>query len=83
MKEVTLGSKNQVTVPKAVREAMGLHVGDKIWFVPARSGFRLAVVRHDPNSLAGMFKDRRKKALSIKAMNAAIAEMGSRAEPAD
>ena len=83
MEEATLTSKSQITVPRAVRDAMGLQTGDKIRFVPARNGFRLVVLKHDLNSLCGMFKGRRKTALSIKAMNAAIAEMGSRSEPAD
>ncbi len=81
MEEATLTSKSQITVPKAVREALGLVPGDKIRFVPAWQGYRLVVVKGDITSLRGAFKGRRRKPLSIEAMNAAIAEMGSRKEP--
>ena len=83
MEEATLTSKSQLTLPKAVREALQAAPGDKIRFVPARNGYRLVVIRHDLKSLAGMLKGRRKTALSIAGMNRAIAEMGSREEPAD
>jgi AbrB family looped-hinge helix DNA binding protein len=33
MAEVTLSAKNQVVVPKEAREALGVHVGDKLLFV--------------------------------------------------
>jgi len=81
MEEATLTSKSQITVPKAVREALGIQPGDKIRFVPAWHGYRLVVVRGDVTAVRGMFKGRRKKPLSIEEMNAAIAEMGSRREP--
>ena len=83
MDTATLTSKSQITLPKAVREALGVGPGDKIRFVPAWSGFRLVVVKGDISSLYGVFKGRRKKPLSMAAMNKAIAEMGSREEPVD
>ena len=83
MEEATLTSKSQLTLPKAVREALQAAPGDKIRFVPARNGYRLVVIRHDLKSLAGILKGRRKTVLSIAGMNRAIAEMGSREEPAD
>jgi len=83
MEEATLTSKSQLTLPKAVREAIQAAPGDKIRFVPARNGYRLVVVKHDLKSLAGLLKGRRKTPLSIAAMNRAIAEMGSSEEPAD
>jgi len=81
MEEATLTSKSQITVPKAVREALGIQAGDKIRFVPAWHGYRLVVVRGDVTAVRGMFKGRRKKPLSIEGISAAIAEMGSRREP--
>lgn len=78
MEEATLTSKSQITMPKAVREAMGLGAGDKVQFVPARNGYRIVAVREELPALRGMFKDRRAKALSIAEMNAEIAKMGSR-----
>ena len=80
MEEATLTSKSQITVPKVVREALGLTPGDKIQFVPAWSGYRLVVIKGDIRSMSGVLKGRRKKPLSIAAMNRAISEMGSRGE---
>ncbi len=76
MEEATLTSKSQLTLPKTVREALGVSPGDKIRFVPARNGFRLVVIKNDLNSMCGFFKGRRKHPLSIAAMNKAISEMG-------
>lgn len=80
MEEATLTSKSQITVPKAVREALGVGPGDKIQFVPAWQGFRLVVVKGDITSLRGVLKGSRRKPLSIDEMNVAIAEMGSHPE---
>jgi antitoxin PrlF len=77
MTEATLTSKNQITVPKAVRQAMGLVNGTKIQFVPARNGFRLVAIPSDFAALKGFAKGRRAEPLSIEAMNACIAEMGT------
>lgn len=81
MEEATLTSKSQITVPKAVREALGIVPGDKIRFVPAWQGYRLVVIKGDITSLRGVLKGRRKKPLTIEEMNATIAQMGSRREP--
>ncbi len=80
MEEATLTSKCQITLPKAVRKALGVVPGDKIQFVPAWHGYRLVVVKGDVTQLRGMFRGRRKTALSIEDMNRSIAEMGSRRE---
>ncbi len=80
MEEATLTSKSQITIPKAVREALGAVPGDKIRFVPAWQGFRLVVIRGDITSLFGVFKGRNKRAVTIEEMNDSIAQMGSRRE---
>jgi antitoxin PrlF len=33
MQQTTLTSKGQVTIPKNIRDSIGLHIGDKIEFV--------------------------------------------------
>lgn len=38
MAEATLTSKGQVTIPKAVREAMGLKEGDRVDFIETDRG---------------------------------------------
>ena len=80
MEQATLTSKSQITVPKAVREALGLVPGDRIQFVPAWQGFRLVVIKGDITTMRGILKGRRRKPLSISEMNAAIALMGSQTE---
>ncbi|MCB2020167.1 MAG: AbrB/MazE/SpoVT family DNA-binding domain-containing protein [Rhizobacter sp.] len=77
MSEATLTSKGQVTIPKAVREALGLESGDRIEFVGTDAGFVIVPVKRDLNALCGMFKGRRAKAASLDEIKAAIAEMGS------
>jgi antitoxin PrlF len=80
MEEATLTSKSQITVPKAVREALGAVPGDKIRFVPTWRGYQLVVIKGDITSLYGMFKGRNKKPVTIEQMNESIAQMGSRKE---
>ncbi len=80
METATLTSKSQITMPKAVRESLGLGAGDSVQFVPARNGYRIVAVHDDLSALRGMFKGRRVKPLSIAEMNQTIAQMGSRKE---
>ncbi|HWK85377.1 MAG TPA: AbrB/MazE/SpoVT family DNA-binding domain-containing protein [Caldimonas sp.] len=81
MDDATLTSKSQLTLPKAVRETLGVQPGDRIRFLPTRDGFRVVAVKGDISRLRGMFKGRRAKPLSIDDMNAAISEMGSPRRP--
>lgn len=80
MEEATLTSKSQLTLPKAVRESLGVVPGDKIRFVPAWHGYRLLVVKGDITAMRGVLKGRRRRPLSIAGINAAVAEMGSQSE---
>jgi AbrB family looped-hinge helix DNA binding protein len=78
MSEATLTSKGQVTIPKSVRDALGLEAGDRIDFVDTDKGFLIVPAKRDLKSLRGILKGRRKKPATIEEMNEAIAEMGSR-----
>lgn len=55
--DATLTSKGQLTLPVAVREAMGVKTGDKVRFEAADAdAFRLTPIRRgDPLALAGVF----------------------------
>jgi AbrB family looped-hinge helix DNA binding protein len=77
MSEATITSKGQVTIPKPVRDALGLETGDRIEFVGTEQGFLVVPAKRELRSLRGMFKGRRRKPASIEEMKAAIAEMGS------
>lgn len=77
MSEATLTSKGQITIPKPVRDALGLEAGDRIEFVTTDQGFLVVPAKRELRSLRGMFKGRRAKPATIDEMKAAIAEMGS------
>lgn len=73
MSEATLTSKGQVTIPKAVRDKLGLQTGDRIDFVDTDKGVLILPVTRDLKSLCGILKGRRAKPVSIEEMNEAIA----------
>ncbi|MEK9147131.1 MAG: AbrB/MazE/SpoVT family DNA-binding domain-containing protein, partial [Patescibacteria group bacterium] len=48
MSSATLSVKGQVTIPKNVREKLGLHTGDRIEFVEMEQGvFKIVPSTHD------------------------------------
>lgn len=56
MPTATLTSKGQITLPLAVRQALGVEAGDKIDFVAeADGGFRIVALRQDAQRLRGRF----------------------------
>ena len=69
----TLTSKGQITLPMAVRTALGLGAGNKVDFVRQGATFVLMPVRSDVTALKGRFAGRVKKPVSIEAMDQAIA----------
>jgi antitoxin PrlF len=73
MPTATLTSKGQVTIPQAVRVALGLHTGTKVDFVPVADGFMIVPLRTEAVSLKGRFAGRVAKPVSLAAMDQAIA----------
>lgn len=74
MPRSTVTSKGQITIPKEVRDQMGLKPGDRIDFVKDRAGrFSLKTINTDFRSLRGILKSRRTKPLTIREMDEAIA----------
>ena len=69
----TLTSKGQITLPMAVRTALGLAAGNQVDFVRQGASFVLMPVRSDVTTLKGRFAGRVKKPVSIEAMDQAIA----------
>ena len=69
----TLTSKGQITLPMAVRTALGLGAGNQVDFVRQGASFVLMPVRSDVATLKGRFAGRVKKPASIEAMDKAIA----------
>ncbi len=72
----TLTSKGQVTIPKSVREKMGVTAGDRLEFIEIGQGrFELIAATQDVTCLKGALGKPREVA-TIEEMNEAIARMG-------
>lgn len=55
MSEAKLTSKGQITIPKAVRERLGLRTGDRVEFVEEAPGvYRIVPVTRDVRALRGI-----------------------------
>ena len=75
MAEATLTTKGQVTVPKPVRDHLKLETGSRLSFVIQDDGSVVlkAVTRHI-RELAGLLHRPRQRPVSVKAMDAGIAD---------
>ena len=78
MAEATITSKGQITIPKPVRDALGLETGDRVEFIETDEGYRLCPVTGDLRELKGMFAGRRRKAATVAEMDAAIKRAAGR-----
>ena len=79
MSTATMTSKGQITIPAAVRAALGVEAGDRVEFVQIEPGrFELVAATESVTALKGLV---RKPAVptSIEAMNEAIAAQGAKA----
>jgi antitoxin PrlF len=80
MTAATLTSKGQITLPKAVRQRLGVGAGDRVEFIEADGGFLVVPAMRDIRSLKGMVP-RPRRAVSIERMNETIAQMGQSKSP--
>ncbi len=79
MSTATLTSKGQITIPAAVRSALGVDTGDRVEFVEVEAGrFELIAATQSVTALKGMV---RKPAapVTIADMNKAVATQGAKA----
>ncbi|BBO21075.1 MAG: AbrB family transcriptional regulator [Rhodocyclaceae bacterium] len=75
--EATLTSKGQITIPKAVRDSLKLHVGDRLEFlVDADGSVRIVPATRPVTDLKALLP-RPARALSLEEIDAAIAERGA------
>ena len=80
MSTATLTSKGQITVPAAVRAALGVDAGDRVEFVEIAPGrYEFIAATRSVTALKGMFGKAR-RSVSIDEMNAAIARRGAAAK---
>jgi len=79
MAAATLTSKGQITVPVAVRAALGLDIGDRVEFVEISPGrFEVIAATRPVTELKGMFGTPA-RTVAIEEMNAVIADRGAAA----
>jgi antitoxin PrlF len=75
MASATLSSKGQVTLPKSVRERLGIEAGDRLEFIESEQGFLVVAATRDIRSLKGIV-GRPRKPVAIEEMHGAIEKMG-------
>jgi antitoxin PrlF len=79
MNTSTLTSKGQITIPKGIREQIQLRTGQRVQFdVDSKGRMVLTPQVHDILSLKGIVRSRRRRAVTVREMNDAIAEGFSR-----
>lgn len=77
MTTATITSKGQITIPAAVRTALGLQTGDRVEFVEVDKGqFAIIAATLPVTSLKGLIR-KPEQAISVEQMNAVIAQYGS------
>jgi antitoxin PrlF len=70
----TLTSKGQTTVPKDIREKMGLKPGDKLYWTFVNGRAEVRARKGNLLDVAGMFYDPARKPATIAEMNEGIAD---------
>lgn len=79
MAAATLTTKGQLVIPKAIREHMDLHPGDKLDFVILDNGdVMIRPVVFDVRRLKGMLYKPGRKPVSLRRMDEAIKEQAGR-----
>ena len=77
MSIATMTSKGQITVPKDVRDDLGLVAGSKLLFVKTRSGhYRIVPRTGRIEDLAGLLHDPANPPMTVEEMNEIIAQAG-------
>ena len=72
--ESAITVKGQATIPKAIREHLRLKPGDRVKFFVHPDGTVVLLPKLPASALRGMIKSRRKKPVTVKQMNEAVAK---------
>jgi antitoxin PrlF len=78
MPTAVVTSKGQITIPKEVRDALGVQTGDRVEFVETQKGvFEVLAASKDVRDLKGMI-DKPARAVSVEDMRKAVARRAGR-----
>jgi AbrB family looped-hinge helix DNA binding protein len=78
MATATITSKGQITLPKVVRERLGVGAGDRVEFVETAPGaFRVIAATRDVRALKGLVP-KPAKPVTVEEMHRAIARVGGK-----
>ena len=72
--ESAITVKGQATIPKAIREYLGLKPGDRVKFFVHPDGSVVLLPKLPAKALRGIIKSRRRRPVTIEEMTAAAAE---------
>ena len=78
MPSATVTTKGQITIPKEVRDALGLETGDRVEFVESAPGvYEILAASRDVRELKGIIA-RPRKPVSVGDMRKAVARRAGR-----
>lgn len=72
--ESAITVKGQTTIPKAIREHLGLKPGDRVKFFRHPDGSVVLLPKRPVTALRGILKSKRKRPVAIEQMNDAVAK---------
>lgn len=72
--ESAITTKGQATIPKAIRELLRLKPGDRLKFFVHPDGTVVLLPKLPASALRGIVRSRRKKPITVKQMNEAVAK---------
>ena len=79
--ESAITIKGQATIPKAIREHLGLEPGDRVKFFVHPDGSVVLLPKLSPSAVRGMVKVRRQRPVTTEQMNIAVAEGAMKRNP--
>jgi antitoxin PrlF len=79
--ESAITLKGQATIPKAIREHLGLKPGDRVKFFLHPDGTVVLLPKISASALRGILKTRRRKPVTIREMNEAVSKGASSGPP--
>ena len=78
MPKATLTTKGQITIPKEVRERLGVAAGDRLEFVELENGvYKIVAAMRDVKRLKGLIP-KPSRPVSVEEMKAAVRKVATR-----